>query len=364
MKVMNTVDIVTTFGAENIYSQLGVRATKGANGWRQGRCPFHEDKHESFSFNTVSGGWKCHAGCGGGGLVSFIERLYSYEKAAAWRFLCQTVGVNNDAEDNKLKAVAKSYVAQLAGREKPLLSRGLTAKLLRAWGIGWSGELKSPLKTRSNRFTFPVFDELGRVINIRYYKPGAEDQKMLPHIDSNGKAPFGNALYGAHKLNGHPDIVVCEGEIDCINLWGLGIPSVTSTCGAGSWDDSWSRALSGKNVTVLYDNDDAGRSGSRNTAKSLCKYANVSIAQWGEVTDKTDDKCDVTDLIVSGEEKKVRCLLERATRFIPWYDGTGDPSHSTIVDAITAVWVENQLLKDRLNANEQGLRKLREVVRD
>ncbi len=29
-------------------------------------CPFHNDKQPSFSFNSETGLWKCHAGCGQG----------------------------------------------------------------------------------------------------------------------------------------------------------------------------------------------------------------------------------------------------------------------------------------------------------
>ena len=46
-------------------------------GWAQGRCPFHEDRHESLSVNLggARGGWRCFAGCGSGDLVSFHERI-------------------------------------------------------------------------------------------------------------------------------------------------------------------------------------------------------------------------------------------------------------------------------------------------
>jgi len=44
-----------------------------ANGFAQGRCPFHDDGHSSLSVNVTDarGGWRCFAGCGGGDLVAF-----------------------------------------------------------------------------------------------------------------------------------------------------------------------------------------------------------------------------------------------------------------------------------------------------
>lgn len=47
----------------------------GSDGQRSGKCPFHEDRQASFSFNVEKGVWKCHAGCGEGGLKEFGRKL-------------------------------------------------------------------------------------------------------------------------------------------------------------------------------------------------------------------------------------------------------------------------------------------------
>jgi hypothetical protein len=46
-------------------------------GWAQGRCPLHEDRHESLSVHLAGsrGCWKCFAGCGAGDMVAFHMRL-------------------------------------------------------------------------------------------------------------------------------------------------------------------------------------------------------------------------------------------------------------------------------------------------
>jgi DNA primase len=49
---------------------LGKHAKKSA------RCPFHDDKHNSFSvWRNGAGLWffKCHAGCGEGDEINFLE---------------------------------------------------------------------------------------------------------------------------------------------------------------------------------------------------------------------------------------------------------------------------------------------------
>ena len=58
------------------YKQLGINL-KGSNEWRSAKCPFHDDKHASFSINTVHGGFICHA-CGAKG--DMLKFYMDYKK--------------------------------------------------------------------------------------------------------------------------------------------------------------------------------------------------------------------------------------------------------------------------------------------
>ncbi len=64
-------------------------SARHANGWAQGRCPFHDDGTASLSVNLDSprGGWRCFAGCGSGDLLSFQMRLTGLGFAEAVRDL-------------------------------------------------------------------------------------------------------------------------------------------------------------------------------------------------------------------------------------------------------------------------------------
>ncbi len=64
---------------------------------KSGRCPFHDDKHNSFSvFPSRSGGWlwKCHAGCGGGDQVEYLKQRFNLSTGEAIRRLCEMAGVD------------------------------------------------------------------------------------------------------------------------------------------------------------------------------------------------------------------------------------------------------------------------------
>lgn len=62
------------FGAI-VVSRYGLVLTEpDENGWMQGCCPFHEDTHPSFGFNSISGAYNCFA-CGHGNFAAFVEQM-------------------------------------------------------------------------------------------------------------------------------------------------------------------------------------------------------------------------------------------------------------------------------------------------
>src|SRR6516225_10521563 len=70
---------------------LGEHAKKSA------RCPFHDDKHNSFSvWNNATGRWfwKCHAGCGEGDEISFIEKHRGLSRGQAIKLYLEMARVN------------------------------------------------------------------------------------------------------------------------------------------------------------------------------------------------------------------------------------------------------------------------------
>lgn len=60
-----------------------------ATGWAQGICPLHDDHNRSLSVCLAGerGNWRCFAGCGGGDLVGFHQRMTGKDFKAAVRDL-------------------------------------------------------------------------------------------------------------------------------------------------------------------------------------------------------------------------------------------------------------------------------------
>lgn len=68
---------------------------------------------------------------------------------------------------------------------------------------------------------------------------------------------------------GADELVICEGEIDCITLAQAGIAAVTSTAGCAHFADAWIPAFTDKCVTVWLDADPPGRAAALHLARRL-----------------------------------------------------------------------------------------------
>lgn len=74
-----------------LYYSMVIRRLGESNavGWARGQCPFHDDAGTSLSvqLGEARGGWRCDAGCGGGDLIGFHQRLIGQSFKVAVRDL-------------------------------------------------------------------------------------------------------------------------------------------------------------------------------------------------------------------------------------------------------------------------------------
>jgi hypothetical protein len=158
--------------------------------------------------------------------------------------------------------------------------RGFTLESIEEFEIGLDND----------RYTFPVRDLSGDLINVRKYSMGAAPANKMLNIPGHGSA----ALFRPDILRDNDDIVITEGETDCILLNQEGIAAVTHTAGAATFRTNWASQFVDKNVWIAYDADEAGRKGSKKVFDILRAHArNVYIIQMPETT----KGADVTDFL-------------------------------------------------------------------
>jgi hypothetical protein len=157
--------------------------------------------------------------------------------------------------------------------------RGLASKTLADRQIGHNGW----------RYTIPIHDESGALVNVRLYDPNAKGNDKMISIKGHGE----HRLFILGDLATATHVAICEGELDAIKFHQeTGIVTVCSTGGTDSWKEEWSLKFRVKNVVILYDNDPAGLKGAAKVARKLLPHAKsvrmpslTMLAKKGDVTD-------------------------------------------------------------------------------
>ena len=72
----------------------------GGHAKKSGRCPFHDDSNPSFSVFQIDGLWffKCHAGCGEGDEINFLEKHKGVSRSDATKLYLEMAGCSPAAQ--------------------------------------------------------------------------------------------------------------------------------------------------------------------------------------------------------------------------------------------------------------------------
>lgn len=103
----------------------------------------------------------------------------------------------------------------------------------------------------------PVTDGDGNFLFNKYRRSPLKTDGAKYRYDVGGKV----TLYGWNEAKSYQDILITEGEKDCLVAWSHNIPAVTSTGGAQSFQKDWASLFTDKNIIVCLDNDGAGAEG-------------------------------------------------------------------------------------------------------
>jgi len=321
-----------------------VKLTVGVNEYNV-VCPFHDDKHASMSVNTENGVWYCH-GCGEKGNASqFLQKYKEMSKEDSVLELARIVGINIDNfiyREKQTKSIDKAIIRKFhnALKENDFALEsiqkicGWTIETINKYQIGFDGE----------RYTIPIFNEKGKCVNIRKYLPKVKDKlsKMLSY-----KAGYGEArLFPIENLAGN-EILICEGEKDCILANQVGFNAITSTAGAGTWKINWNEKFKGKTVYICYDSDKAGIEGATKVASNLIGFAeivkivNIPLPEISGA-DFTDyifghgyTKDDFEQLIENSDIFEIKSIQRTKRKDIDEYNQTilSEASHSRFYDS-------------------------------
>ncbi|TAH35743.1 toprim domain-containing protein [Candidatus Saccharibacteria bacterium] len=141
--------------------------------------------------------------------------------------------------------------------------------------------------------TIPVRDSSGTVQFMKLRQDPFVASGNAKYMSTGGEA----AIFNAEVLKEKPDqLVICEGEFDCLVLRAFGIPAISSTAGARTFKDEWIGQLTSvRHLYICFDNDEAGEQGAKELIEKLSDaLPSTSILQI-TLPDEVGEHGDITD---------------------------------------------------------------------
>ena len=260
----------------------------GACQW-EASCPAHDDRQPSLAISLGRGDrvlLHCHAGCDT--RTEVLPKL-----GLKWRDLWP--------HDERGKIISSGS------------RRGKVARKM-------SDAANRPRVRRARKRSFIYRDERGKPL-LKIVRTGLADggKKITQHGWDKKTGKWRKDAKGVRRvlfrlptvLAAETPVYVVEGEKNAKDLIALGLTATCNPGGAGKWNDDYSKALIGKRVFVLPDNDDPGRKHARQIALSVHEHGAAEIRVL--LLPDLPHKGDVSDwLAAGGDEKWLARLAERS----------------------------------------------------
>jgi hypothetical protein len=144
----------------------------GEHSKKSARCPFHDDQHNSFSVFQNGAGlwfWKCHAGCGEGDEITFLEKRRRISRGDATKLFLEMAGANGAApspskQESPSTLDWRACVNAFTDTDvlRLVLRRRYSRKL-----CSWLNE-NGLIGKYKDYFAFPIHDRTGNVVAVHY----------------------------------------------------------------------------------------------------------------------------------------------------------------------------------------------------
>ncbi|MDP6396232.1 MAG: AAA family ATPase [Candidatus Marinimicrobia bacterium] len=297
------------------------RLKSGSGGQSLGLCPFHEDSNPSFAVNLDSGLWKCFAGCGEGNAYQFAEKMgidpTPYMNGDQGKYQKKT-GIESNKKRNgdigEYGGIQSGSELSSEDKKKALkfnkhLIDNFSEHSIETWNLEAVKKSFTGYDPETETLTFLHTNSKGKGVNIKWHK----------NKDGNPRSVAGHGscrLYPLHLLNDYSkdSLIYCEGEKDCLTLLSHGFNAVTGTTGAVSIPRDLSQLEGFNEITIVYDNDKAGKDGSAKLSKVLSQRFPKTTIRIAELKGKGED---ITDFFQDGTAEGFQKVLSSAKKIKP-----------------------------------------------
>jgi putative DNA primase/helicase len=276
-----TADQVRTYFETRLADQKFARSGENVTA----RCPLHDDRRASLSFNPEkNGAWKCFAGCGQGSVVDFEKLISKCDDQTAIANIAEICGL----ADQRLFQQKPEAVYQYRDEDGRVLFE----------------KLRFPGKRFVQRATGPDGRPVYKLDGIR------------------------RVLYRLQELITANAVAICEGEKDADNVNALDVATLdqsrftrfaatTNFDGAGKWRSEYSPYLAGKHVFIFPDHDEPGRVHAQQVAASVFPYVrDLRIVELPGL----EPKGDVSDFLKTHTAADLLTLMQKTPVWKPSTD--------------------------------------------
>lgn len=217
-------------------------------------CPFHTEKTPSFTVNTDTGEWYCHAGCGGGAEKEFVAKYFDVsievaKYAVAYYEQYGTMPFPTEEQINKWH----DNLCNMPREIEAMSVYGWTHETIDALHIGFCDD----------RIMIPIKSRTGYWVNARRYLPVHRRDSLSHNAKCMNIRKLGQRRYYPYEAFDEEQVFVVEGEKDCIAARSQGLNAVTSTGGSAIPTDEI-LLFRNKDVVLMLDTDSVGKRNVRN----------------------------------------------------------------------------------------------------
>ncbi len=233
---------------------LGISRSHGVN--QSYSCPYHEERHASFSINMEEGAWICFA-CGERGNFERLHRDIT-GREPGMEYLVKRAKANagrTPVAGSDFTRLAQRYHADLELKRAQVRlddyrrARGIIPGFAESFGVGFDREKEA--------LAFPYFWG-GRAVAIKY-RTASGAKYSEPQSDLT-------RLYNGDDVSGKGQVVICEGESDTHAAWSIygsdDTRGICGTSGASVSSETFAaiglQLLFARRIGLAYDADEAG----------------------------------------------------------------------------------------------------------
>jgi putative DNA primase/helicase len=306
--------------AEIARTLFTVKSAEEGKGELHGLCPLHNESNPSFAYNFKKDVYNCLSCGAGGDLLRLWCEVKGLGQKEGFKAFCEEFAISADPPGGVQKRRGAAGGGGGTADEVPSLDPEMVlGQMEKAWEMspplpepfikrlgaqrGWSPRWIEILDLRlqthyltkkgilsaidqPDRAAIPIRDTEGKLVNIRLYRPGAKQYKIISFAKTTGTSrlfparPFYDVdTHDENRLHG--TILLCEGESDTICALSHGFNAITQTSKLKNFPPEQLVVFQGRDVVIVYDADEPGQKYTRYASQALAGTAkSIRVIHW------------------------------------------------------------------------------------